>query len=801
MSLFITKAQLSDNFIFFGQIKSRVNNCNAIDNCPLYFQIAPDSDAIHIVQPIEIEAHQTKLIILAHFYKYFYFYDSLFDLYKNRNMFQENIKIQIDFKNNTDKNFFIIKLDIYVDKLYLNQHYTTGLTHLPDILLKIIYRNSTKISRFMVNYGKKQDTIKINTSLTTDDENLHAQYYRNLFPYQKNNIIQMKKLETKIKHTHGFYDTFMLGNNVESIFKINAMNDYIFCDKNGLICNREENTTPSKLYYKGGVLADEIGLGKTCSMIGLIMESYKDTASLILCPTRLCKQWEDEIKLTGNLTCKIVSTIIQFKRLDKIKHQLGKEINVIIVSYAFLSNLNYKQYIEENENGFRLNTYTWERVILDEGHEYLHNNVCYCRKSIRIPITEIYNLKSNYRWLCSGTPFANNYSFWNIINYLTNQVLQPPHNICKLYYHLLEQMCNDLFIKSTKESICDQITIPNYTIDTRFLDQTPIEKMIYASALGDRTKMIELCNHILVSEQHLNILGNKPLSFNEIHEKMTAYYQKKVEKFTKRIAKIKSNKSSTIGPTEIEEKIKTAEYELSVNQSKYNIFNALDEKVNEVDTCPVCLNDFSSISRSITPCGHIICVECISTIFGNSHTKPCPMCRFTFNKTELQIFESEQMKSEGINGEDKWGTKMSALIKYITQILNENNNNRFIVFSQWDSMLKLVGNVLQKASIQHLFLNGSIHVLNGRIKRFKLDTRIRVVLLSSEKAASGLNLTEASHIVLLDTLNTDKATSKIIEEQAIGRAVRIGQQKIVHVQRFIMRDTIEHEYYIRNITI
>ena len=52
----------------------------------------------------------------------------------------------------------------------------------------------------------------------------------------------------------------------------------------------------------------------------------------------------------------------------------------------------------------------------------------------------------------------------------------------------------------------------------------------------------------------------------------------------------------------------------------------------------------------------------------------------------------------------------------------------------------------------------------------------------------------------LAILNNDKETSKIIEDQAIGRSVRIGQKNIVHVQRFIMRDTIEHDFYIRNIS-
>ena len=79
----------------------------------------------------------------------------------------------------------------------------------------------------------------------------------------------------------------------------------------------------------------------------------------------------------------------------------------------------------------------------------------------------------------------------------------------------------------------------------------------------------------------------------------------------------------------------------------------------------------------------------------------------------------------------------------------------------------------------------------------KLDDSIKIALLSSENSSSGLNLTEANHIVLLDTLNADKNRARVIEEQAIGRSVRLGQEQVVNVKRFIMRDTIEHDYYNR----
>ena len=51
---------------------------------------------------------------------------------------------------------------------------------------------------------------------------------------------------------------------------------------------------------------------------------------------------------------------------------------------------------------------------------------------------------------------------------------------------------------------------------------------MYNSALGDQKKMIQMCSHVLVNDENLSILGNKPLSLKEIHTKMTQYYEKKI---------------------------------------------------------------------------------------------------------------------------------------------------------------------------------------------------------------------------------------------------------------------------------
>ena len=95
----------------------------------------------------------------------------------------------------------------------------------------------------------------------------------------------------------------------------------------------------------------------------------------------------------------------------------------------------------------------------------------------------------------------------------------------------------------------------------------------------------------------------------------------------------------------------------------------------------------------------------------------CPYCRQKFSTNELQVFDVVKTQDEDVN---QLGTKLSALIKYLKEILLDKNN-RVIVFSQWDSMLKMISKIFEDEEIKFLFLDGSFHVVNNRIQRFKLD--------------------------------------------------------------------------------
>ena len=73
-------------------------------------------------------------------------------------------------------------------------------------------------------------------------------------------------------------------------------------------------------------------------------------------------------------------------------------------------------------------------------------------------------------------------------------------------------------------------------------------------------------------------------------------------------------------------------------------------------------------------------------------------------------------------------------------------------------------------------------------------------MLSSESSASGINLTKASKVILLEPVSGDYEFRKNTEWQSIGRVYRLGQTKKVEIVRFIIKDTVEEEIYNMNKT-
>ena len=136
-------------------------------------------------------------------------------------------------------------------------------------------------------------------------------------------------------------------------------------------------------------------------------------------------------------------------------------------------------------------------------------------------------------------------------------------------------------------------------------------------------------------------------------------------------------------------------------------------------------------------------------------------------------------------------TKIGNIIYFLKESLKDGD--KVILFSQWDEILKKIGTMLIKQKIKLVYCSGTVYQKKRAINNFCKNKDINIILLSSRNAASGINLTQANKIILLEPIYGSKEYRYDIESQAVGRADRLGQKRPIDIHRFIIKDTVEED--------
>lgn len=113
-----------------------------------------------------------------------------------------------------------------------------------------------------------------------------------------------------------------------------------------------------------------------------------------------------------------------------------------------------------------------------------------------------------------------------------------------------------------------------------------------------------------------------------------------------------------------------------------------------------------------------------------------------------------------------------------------------LLFSSFTSHLDLFADWLKESSIPFVTLTGKSTQKQRQkaVKQFQESEDIPFFLISIKAGGTGLNLTAAHYVFILDPW-----WNPFIEEQAIARAHRIGLNHSLHVQKYISKDTIEEK--------
>lgn len=173
-----------------------------------------------------------------------------------------------------------------------------------------------------------------------------------------------------------------------------------------------------KSSYKGGLLGDEMGMGKTIQAVSLIMSDYPaNVPTLVLVPPVALMQWAHEI---GEYTDGKLNVLVYHGQNSKTKGMTVKDLrkyDVIMISYNSLESLYRKEtkgwtrgedIIKETSP---IHAIHYHRLILDEAHSIKQRTTGVARAC--------FALKGTYKWCLSGTPVQNRIGeFFSLLRFL-----------------------------------------------------------------------------------------------------------------------------------------------------------------------------------------------------------------------------------------------------------------------------------------------------------------------------------------------------------------------------------------------
>lgn len=131
-------------------------------------------------------------------------------------------------------------------------------------------------------------------------------------------------------------------------------------------------------------------------------------------------------------------------------------------------------------------------------------------------------------------------------------------------------------------------------------------------------------------------------------------------------------------------------------------------------------------------------------------------------------------------------SKIELLLELVLEHID--SGHKLLIFSQFTSLLSIIGKDLTGLGIAYEYLDGSTRNRQDRVDRFNNTPELQVFLLSLKAGGTGLNLTSADTVIICDPWWNPAA-----ELQAADRTHRIGQTRSVSTIKLLVKDSIEEK--------
>ncbi|KAF4989707.1 hypothetical protein FDECE_14622 [Fusarium decemcellulare] len=502
----------------------------------------------------------------------------------------------------------------------------------------------------------------------------------------------------------------------------------------------------------GGILADVMGLGKTLTMLASIASSrlaasdfqnkdtdieagesshHRTSATLVVVTsTQIMEVWRNEVSRHFRDGSLQVLTFHGESRPTLPSAMMGRDI--VLTTFATL--------VADYKRGKVLQNLEWFRVVLDEAH-WIRN-----QGSKQFKAAE--RLISERRWCISGTPIQN--SINDLVSLLRFLRFEPFSHMAVFQRHILQPLSKDTLERAK-----------------------PLQMLLRGMCLRRTGKYLNLpeayCKHIRLSLDHDE----------------QALYTEVLRRFRREIDDVVSTQAKTRKCTLLFTMMMelrricnhgTLRVPIPGLQSPKTLTNTGIDSL-----CDYC--DEAEEGSMARLNGDSVCPECHRSLSERDAS-----IKSTWDSSPLILHSGLSTKLESVADNICRRSKRYSPFQACAPSSIIISDEGSIVFSYWTATLDLLQRLMEQKNIVLRRIDGRIGNKDrlAALEEFKNDPVISVLLITIQTGAVGLNLTVATQVHIVEP-----QWNPSVEEQAIARALRMGQTKTVTVFRYMMENTVE----------
>jgi len=534
---------------------------------------------------------------------------------------------------------------------------------------------------------------------------------------------------------------------------------------------------------RGGILAQDYGMGKTVEMLALIASSESTKPTLIVMPPRSLDIWVKEAsKHTPSL--KILKYHGASRTLDDILAQ-----NIVLSTFRIL-----KEDKIGRKNSKTLQNVDWGRIVVDDFHKL---------PAEPLNGSPLQSLNADIKWCLSAKGVRNIkgvgtlFRFFNVTPFNTIETNNSAFN--KANGPVIREMLVEMTFAHSTKDVSDELPKPvedvslyqenKYSQAQQHLI-TAIRKYIAKQNSQMRHLHVWLLRRWMVQAAvHPNLIPLRAFAEEESEaaEHLTAL--------------------TTIGNF----------VDSLGNSSRKSTLRGLVEACKAgQEKCTICMGNMER--PTLTSCYHVFCYDCIQSCYSHDpRQRKCPLCResgvgttllelsdrnseviedlfyrFVYQTSTFKI--DQQVYDEIVLERNKvYCSKMVYLLEHVAA-----RDGKTVVYIQNHRVREYVIQQLRRSRVRFEYIHppqwttapytGQIHCA---MAKFQEDERVRVFVMNPVSFQEHrIVLTKADNIIFFDTLTTG-----VCREKALQRVIRIGQKRPIKVLTLKTQNSIDTEQF------